>query len=251
MACPCSLDTSTFLFQLLYPIKELPSSHISYFTNYTTKLLNHHHQSSIMKYSLLLIGALVFINQTSALAIRPFSYFTKPQIEVNQHNDDRDNTNITPSDKRNTFHFDDDDLLFSYFLNRTVLDNFHVDDDDADDADTPENSTTATNTTNTILDPRGSGDGRDYSTLGRKGKVPLHELPCCYQKCMIDNCCNAMIGGPGDIRELTTEEFCRTKWFYVGNWMLDHLSFCVKDLCASCRPGCKEDSNKWMKRVCG
>lgn len=197
-----------------------------------------------MKYFLLFTGALVLINQTSALAIGPLSYFTtKPQIEVSPYNNDQGDASIVLSDKRDTPHFDKDDLFFSYFIDKSVLDTI-----DGDDAGA---NTTSYVPTNTTLRTRGSGDGRDYSTLGRPGKVPLHELPHCYQRCMIDNCCNAMVGGPGDIRELTTEEFCHTKWFYVGLWIFDHLSFCLDDVCASCRPKCLEESNQWMRRVCG
>ncbi|RYO88578.1 hypothetical protein DL762_003700 [Monosporascus cannonballus] len=82
-------------------------------------------------------------------------------------------------------------------------------------------------------------------------KVPIDELPPCYYECMVENCCNMMIGGPGDVRDLTINEFCETKWFYVENWIFDRLQDCVGEKCRGCRPQCGEESNHWMKRVCG
>ncbi|RYP71956.1 hypothetical protein DL769_004561 [Monosporascus sp. CRB-8-3] len=82
-------------------------------------------------------------------------------------------------------------------------------------------------------------------------KVPIDELPPCYYECMVENCCNMMIGGPGDVRDLTINEFCHTKWFYVGNWLFDKLVNCVGDKCKNCPDDCAAESRHWMKRVCG
>ncbi|CAJ2507329.1 Uu.00g085150.m01.CDS01 [Anthostomella pinea] len=82
-------------------------------------------------------------------------------------------------------------------------------------------------------------------------RMPIDELPECYRKCIDNNCCNMMLGGPGDVRQLTFHEFCHSKWSYVGNWMFDHLADCVSPKCKSCWPECRDGSDMWMKRVCG
>ncbi|RYP45813.1 hypothetical protein DL768_007899 [Monosporascus sp. mg162] len=41
--------------------------------------------------------------------------------------------------------------------------------------------------------------------------VPIEELPPCYHKCMVDNCCNMASDGAPDIREMTTNDFCHIK----------------------------------------
>ncbi|RYP05259.1 hypothetical protein DL764_003920 [Monosporascus ibericus] len=82
-------------------------------------------------------------------------------------------------------------------------------------------------------------------------KVPIDELPPCYYECIVENCCNMMIGGPGDVRDLSINEFCHTKWFYVGNWIFDRLVNCVGDKCKDCPDDCAGESRRWMKRVCG
>ncbi|RYO93419.1 hypothetical protein DL766_000809 [Monosporascus sp. MC13-8B] len=38
--------------------------------------------------------------------------------------------------------------------------------------------------------------------------VPIEELPRCYHKCVVDNCCNMASDGAPDIREMTTNDFC-------------------------------------------
>ncbi|KAH9900248.1 hypothetical protein F4778DRAFT_740905 [Xylariomycetidae sp. FL2044] len=121
-----------------------------------------------------------------------------------------------------------EDPLFSYF--------------DLANADYFTNSTTNSTTTATIK------RGTLYAPNDR---VPLDRLPDCYRRCIDDNCCNMYLGGPHDVRQMTVDEFCRTKWFYVGNWLFDHLQWCVGPVCRSCRPGCREASDRWMKEVCG
>ncbi|KAI1073659.1 hypothetical protein F5B20DRAFT_566357, partial [Whalleya microplaca] len=59
-----------------------------------------------------------------------------------------------------------------------------------------------------------------------------------------------MAGGPGDVREMTTHEFCHSKWFYVGNWLFDHLQWCVQDACHGCVPTCSDAAHRWMRNVC-
>ena len=82
--------------------------------------------------------------------------------------------------------------------------------------------------------------------------VPIDTLPPCYRKCVLDNCCNFWAGpGPGDVRDMTVNDFCHKSSIKVFNWMWDHVAPCVKYECASCRPKCWEDSNVWMKNVCG
>ncbi|RYP90238.1 hypothetical protein DL770_003607 [Monosporascus sp. CRB-9-2] len=41
--------------------------------------------------------------------------------------------------------------------------------------------------------------------------VPIEELPPCYHKCVVDNCCNMASDGAPDIREMTTNDFCYVK----------------------------------------
>ena len=92
---------------------------------------------------------------------------------------------------------------------------------------------------------------RDEGCSDPDDKVPINELPPCYYECMVENCCNMWIGGPGNVSEMTTYEFCHSKWFYVGNWIFDKVVHCLGKKCDSCKPKCVDESDAWMGRVCG
>ncbi|ETS75838.1 hypothetical protein PFICI_12782 [Pestalotiopsis fici W106-1] len=63
---------------------------------------------------------------------------------------------------------------------------------------------------------------------GRPGKIPYRRFPQCYIDCFdsegIDSKTWPAIG---DIRDLTTHEFCYSQHMWVANWFLEHLQFCV------------------------
>ncbi|RYP85945.1 hypothetical protein DL769_000882 [Monosporascus sp. CRB-8-3] len=52
--------------------------------------------------------------------------------------------------------------------------------------------------------------------------VPIEELPPCYHKCMVDNCCNMASDGAPDIREMTTNDFCRIKFIATSGVGTQH-----------------------------
>ncbi|RYP36709.1 hypothetical protein DL767_003271 [Monosporascus sp. MG133] len=82
--------------------------------------------------------------------------------------------------------------------------------------------------------------------------VPIQELPPCYHKCMVDNCCNMAWDGARDIREMTTDDFCIYKFVAVKEWFLFHVQWCVRDVCAGCLDEwCRHAAQDWFKRVCG
>ncbi|KAI1077409.1 hypothetical protein F5B20DRAFT_275200 [Whalleya microplaca] len=91
-----------------------------------------------------------------------------------------------------------------------------------------------------------TGDRRS----GPNDRIPYEYLPKCYAGCFDANCCNAM-GGIDDIRALTVHEWCHSKYIWVGNWLLDHLQWCVGPSCKFCRPGCVEAAHKWHTDMCG
>ncbi|KAI0394765.1 hypothetical protein F5Y17DRAFT_457677 [Xylariaceae sp. FL0594] len=123
----------------------------------------------------------------------------------------------------------------------------------------------------------------------KKDRIPLWELPECYRKCIDKNAHNAtpavqptvlrynvstsssesfiepsnklvgvdanVISPPntdfiGDVRELSTHDFCWKMRFSVEAWMLDHLIYCVGHKCKACTPGCTKESTVWMKKYC-
>ncbi|KAI1408605.1 hypothetical protein F5Y13DRAFT_194079 [Hypoxylon sp. FL1857] len=96
----------------------------------------------------------------------------------------------------------------------------------------------------------------EITTTGSKTKkynpwdaAPFAELPQCYQDCIESNCCN---GWPslGDVRSLTVDEWCHSKWMQVQAWIHEHLQFCVKHACRDCRPECRDESTRWQNAVC-
>ncbi|KAK7751435.1 hypothetical protein SLS62_006691 [Diatrype stigma] len=194
----------------------------------------------------LFMWTLVLISQTSALAISPFSHFISKfngKESVQHYNNYNGSTIDTREQESGEHPFGEDDLFLSYFLNKTAIDTFNVDATVAAISDSAKK-------TNTTLEAR-EDDNRDYCELGKPGKVPLHKLPLCYQRCFIDDCCGKMmLGGPGDVRQLTTREFCDTKWIYVGDLILQHVGRCAVDHCRS-DPSAREESNQWMLQVCG
>ncbi|KAI1333552.1 hypothetical protein F5Y15DRAFT_341796 [Xylariaceae sp. FL0016] len=80
------------------------------------------------------------------------------------------------------------------------------------------------------------------------GRVPLWTLPECYHHCIDDNAYNCL--GIGDIRKLTTDQFCWQHRIEVETWMIDHLGWCVMDSCKSCGPSCRDESDLWAQEVC-
>ncbi len=110
-----------------------------------------------------LVGTLVLASQATTLAI-PIN-MTKLEIEAKYTN-----TSIVGPEEKD----DLEDLLSGYFFSRTFE---------------------SSSINSTSLNAR-----EERCTLGGVGKVPLWELPCCYQACITENCCNMMPGGPGDVR---------------------------------------------------
>ncbi|KAI1498114.1 hypothetical protein F5X99DRAFT_394634 [Biscogniauxia marginata] len=84
--------------------------------------------------------------------------------------------------------------------------------------------------------------------VGDNDLVPIHDLPVCYQKCFHTNCCNGLFG---DIHDLTKHEFCESKRFLVGHWMLDHVQYCTGKECRACGNDCRDSSTKWLLDLCG
>ncbi|KAI1451437.1 hypothetical protein F4805DRAFT_473685 [Annulohypoxylon moriforme] len=90
------------------------------------------------------------------------------------------------------------------------------------------------------------------STTGRYHRndpVPYQDLPQCYQDCINANHNNGW-SVLGDVWKLTVHQWCSSKWIPVQDWLHEHVQFCVKDACASCRPGCRDASMRWQKEVC-
>ena len=210
-------------------------------------------------------GAIGTVKVASALVLPPADFDPIPNATAREKYN-----NIVAS--RSTTHEYDDEPLLRYYIGRSHADEFPP---------------TKNNTKPTTLQPRGSACGQNVRKAAGNGatagleprrescdgggddkapvdelppcscdddgddKVPIDELPPCYYKCMVDNCCNMMLGGPGDVRQMTTYEFCHSKWFYVGNWLYDTVQDCIIDECAPCRPACRDESNDWMTRVCG
>ena len=224
-----------------------------------------------------LAGILATISKTSALVIPPArdDVHQSPEGYQDDHNNHTDFENELMNQHPAY-------PLLRYFSNRLIGDNDAVsqlDDDntaslsardvtcnpdDHSDATLSKRNDTAralhawdenSSHRNHPSSPNNHNDGMDTELHTRSGgpddKVPLHELPSCYYECMVENCCNMWAGGPGNVSEMTTHEFCVSKWFYVGNWIFDKVQYCLLDKCNSCRPGCAEESNLWVDRVCG
>ncbi|KAI8633907.1 hypothetical protein F5Y19DRAFT_257262 [Xylariaceae sp. FL1651] len=105
---------------------------------------------------------------------------------------------------------------------------------------------TSTSIVNLHKDNATNDTAIELANLG--DRVPLWELPECYQKCIDHNCCKAM--WIKDVRKLSTRQFCWTMRFSIERWMLDHLQYCVGPHCRPCRPECRIESTKWMKKYC-
>lgn len=87
---------------------------------------------------------------------------------------------------------------------------------------------------------------------GRPGKLPYKRFPPCYAKCFDSEGIESKTSGLiGDIRDLTTEEFCRTKIWWTGLWFLRHLQWCTKGECKSCSKTCHHDAGKTYYELCG
>ena len=84
-------------------------------------------------------------------------------------------------------------------------------------------------------------------------KLPIEDLPQCYQTCLVDNCCNMMVGAAGaaDVRQMTTQEFCRPEGFQVRGWVFDHIHDCVTNACDETWEVSRSEAAAWMTRVCG
>ena len=160
----------------------------------------------------------------SALVVPKNDTITKPEVKANI------STKSSVSENNDAADAHGKDLLLSYFFNRLT------------------NGTTKPphkHNTNTTLNERAAQCSGD-------DMVPIEALPPCYKKCVLDNCCNFWAGpGPGDVRDMTVNDFCHKSSIKVFNWMWDHVAPCVKNECTDCRPKCWEDSNTWMKDVCG
>ncbi|KAI0177415.1 hypothetical protein BJ166DRAFT_491257 [Pestalotiopsis sp. NC0098] len=87
---------------------------------------------------------------------------------------------------------------------------------------------------------------------GRPGKFPYRRFPPCFVDCFdsegIDSKTWPAIG---DIRDLTTDEFCRTQQTWVMGWVIDHLQFCVRGACADCRRPCNQQARDTWTDICG
>ncbi|KAH6656880.1 hypothetical protein BKA67DRAFT_655185 [Truncatella angustata] len=91
---------------------------------------------------------------------------------------------------------------------------------------------------------------RDGTGDGRPGKVPYRKLPPCYVKCF-DSEGQKTWPAIGDVRDLTADEFCHSQWTWSGNWIKEHLQFCVAGECDSCPRHCYDPAKKWFDDVCG
>lgn len=87
---------------------------------------------------------------------------------------------------------------------------------------------------------------------GRRGKVPYRKFPKCYADCFgsegVTSKTSMFIG---DIRDLTTDEFCHSQQGRVGTWIFDHLTWCVDRACAYCHPDCDRESGRVYEHICG
>lgn len=83
----------------------------------------------------------------------------------------------------------------------------------------------------------------------KEGKVPFWDLPLCYQTCVNEKAWDTW-GRIGDIRELTINEYCHTKWVWTDRWLYNSLHFCTKQECKGCQPFCGRDSAIWYHQTC-
>ncbi|RYP24977.1 hypothetical protein DL765_000205 [Monosporascus sp. GIB2] len=83
----------------------------------------------------------------------------------------------------------------------------------------------------------------------REGKVPLWKLPPCYQKCVAQTATQTW-GNLGDVRDLSTYDFCQGKWFWVDNWIYHAFQDCVGPSCRDHQPEAEDASYVWMWETC-
>ncbi|KAI0015606.1 hypothetical protein F4780DRAFT_763307 [Xylariomycetidae sp. FL0641] len=81
-----------------------------------------------------------------------------------------------------------------------------------------------------------------------KDKVPIWELPGCYQECIAEH--HAHVLGVGDVRELSTHEFCWSHRRDIATWIVVRLQYCFGRECKFCHPECQAQSNEWFERAC-
>lgn len=83
-------------------------------------------------------------------------------------------------------------------------------------------------------------------------KIAYWDLPECYRKCFEHAAFDTPEGT--DIRELTTEEFCHTKWDSIGRlWTDNHWFRCANEQCKACQVipvGCGTLTKKWAIKNC-
>lgn len=73
----------------------------------------------------------------------------------------------------------------------------------------------------------------DTAPEGRSGKLPYKRFPPCYVKCFDSEGIDAKTWPAiGDIRDLSTHEFCHSQAVWVARWALDHLNWCVHGECS-------------------
>ncbi|RYO80940.1 hypothetical protein DL766_007503 [Monosporascus sp. MC13-8B] len=97
------------------------------------------------------------------------------------------------------------------------------------------------------LEARGNKEG-PY-VWPREGKVPLWKLPPCYQKCVVQTATQTW-GNLGDVRDLSTYDFCQGKWFWVDNWIYHAFQDCVGPSCRDHQPEAEDASYVWMWETC-
>ncbi|RYP90474.1 hypothetical protein DL770_003385 [Monosporascus sp. CRB-9-2] len=83
----------------------------------------------------------------------------------------------------------------------------------------------------------------------REGKVPLWKLPPCYQKCVVQTGSQTW-NNIGDVRDLSTYDFCQGKSIWVDNWIYHALKDCVGPSCLPYQPQARDASYVWMWETC-
>lgn len=85
----------------------------------------------------------------------------------------------------------------------------------------------------------------------KQGKVPFWNLPPCYQKCVNEKAFDTW-HHLGDIRELTVEEYCRSKQMWSDNWVFHSLQWCVGHTCKGASKPCYSENAAriWMTETC-
>lgn len=80
---------------------------------------------------------------------------------------------------------------------------------------------------------------------GRIGKLPYKKFPPCYVSCFDSEGVDSKTWPAiGDIRDLTTYEFCESQAMWVGAWFVEHLQFCIHGSCKDCLYDCGMASGK-------